>query len=101
MQITIDATDIIIALITVIAGIITTYLIPWLKSKTTATQWTLLNTTVEIAVQAAEQLYKSGQGQEKKAYVVGYLKSKGLTVDDAAIEAAVKAYFGHHDEGVG
>ena len=43
---------------------------------------------------AAEQIYTgSGRGQEKKAYVLNWLREHGVTVDedklDAMIEAAV------------
>ena len=48
-----------------------------------------------IGVAAAEQLYKgAGRGEEKKQYVIDFLKQKGFKVDEEsvsnAIEAAVK-----------
>ena len=50
---------------------------------------------VKIGVAAAEQLYKgAGRGEEKKQYVIDFLKQKGFKVDEEsvinAIEAAVK-----------
>ena len=49
---------------------------------------------MKIAVSAAEQIFKgSGRGEEKKQYVIAWLKERGFTVDenelDALIEAAV------------
>ena len=90
----IDVTPLANALIMVLAVLITVYLIPWIKSQTTEKQREEINAWVKIAVQAAEQLYKgSGQGEQKKQYVLEYLASKGFTIDadsiDKMIEAAV------------
>lgn len=54
-----------------------------------------LTAWVKIGVAAAEQLYKgAGRGEEKKQYVIDFLKQKGFKVDEEsvinAIEAAVK-----------
>lgn len=54
---------------------------------------------MSIAVSAAEQIYVgSGRGEEKKAYVLEFLNSKGFTVDmdslDKLIESAVYALKG-------
>lgn len=90
----IDLTAIIQAIIALIAAAITTFLIPWLKGKITESQWNLTITAVQSAVQAAEQLFQSGQGQQKKQYVLDYLQSKGYTIDDAVIEGMVNNLFG-------
>ena len=92
---TIDITPIINAGILLIATIISVVLIPWIKSKTTAAQRQEITAWAEIGVKAAEQIYHGiGQGEKKKAYVLAFLKDKGLTVDEEslnnAIEAAVK-----------
>jgi hypothetical protein len=54
---------------------------------------------VDIAVAAAEQMYKATDGPMKKRYVVNYLSNKGFVVDedelDLAIEAAVNRL--HHE----
>lgn len=77
-----------------IAAIITAFVIPWIRSKTTAAQFEKIKMWVTVAVEAAEQLYTgSGRGAEKKAYVVEFLNSKGFKIDaetlDKLIEAAV------------
>lgn len=91
---TIDLTSIANAMIALIAAIITAFVIPWIRSKTTAAQFEKIKMWVTVAAEAAEQLYTgSGRGAEKKAYVVEFLNSKGFKIDaetlDKLIEAAV------------
>lgn len=90
----IDITPIVEAVVALIAALITAFVIPWLKSKIDAEKLAKITMWVEVAVEAAEQLYNgSGRGAEKKAYVVEFLNSKGYTLDpdslDKLIEAAV------------
>lgn len=91
----VDITIIINAVIALIAAVVSTFLIPWIRSKTTSQQREDLIAWVKIAVAAAEQIYKgSGRGGDKKKYVLDFLAQSGFTVDtdsvNAAIEAAVK-----------
>jgi len=47
---------------------------------------------VKIAVSAAEQIYNgSGRGPEKKAYVLEWLKQRGITVDEAKLDAMIES----------
>ncbi len=90
-----DITPVINAVIALIAAVITAFVIPWVKSKTTAAQREEIEAWVRIAVTAAEQIYKgSGRGEEKKDYVLDFLRGKGFEVDTASInlmiESAVK-----------
>ena len=90
-----DLTPIVNAVITLIAAIVTTFLIPWIKSKIDAAKLAQIVEWVGIAVRAAEQIYnESGMGEKKKQYVLDFLADKGLTLDpnsiNAMIEAAVK-----------
>ena len=94
----IDLTEIIIATITLIFGIIsaliTKYLIPFIKEKISAEQFNKMKKWVKVAVKAAEQtITASGMGEAKKAEVLKFLNAKGFTVDfdelDKLIEAAV------------
>ncbi len=90
-----DITPVVNAVIALAAALVTAFVIPWIKSKTTAAQREEIEAWVNIAVVAAEQIYNgSGRGEEKKAYVVDFLKSKGFDVDTASInlmiESAVK-----------
>lgn len=95
---TIDMTKIVLAVIGLLAAIVTKFLIPLLqtklkldKSKLTENQAYLLRLAISTAVTAAEQLYKSEEGQKKKAYVLAQLESQGYKVDGAAIDAAIEA----------
>lgn len=90
----IDFTPILEAVATLAVALITTFAIPYIKSKTTLEQQTQINSWVKVAVTAAEQVYEGpGQGDRKKAYVLTWLAGHGIAVDedklDAMIEAAV------------
>lgn len=88
--------DIIVKVIIPILGAILTYLIvPFILQKTTKEQRGNIYFWVQVAVGAAEQIYKEkGQGKLKKEYVVDFLTSKGINITiqelDVLIEAAVK-----------
>ena len=88
---TIDLTQIILAIITLIGGIITRYLIPWIKSKLTDHQYDTLTTLVRVGVFAAEQLFSTQEWKEKKEYVVNLLKENGYSVDETAVDALIEA----------
>lgn len=90
----IDFTPVLQAIVGLCAAIITTFVVPYIKSKTTKEQQTQINEWVRIAVSAAEQVYEGpGKGDEKKAYVLTWLSNHGISIDedklDAMIEAAV------------
>lgn len=91
----IDLTTLANALIALVAAVITAFVIPWIRSKTTAQQRTLLESVVKTLVYAAEQLYGAGNGEDKLQYVIDRLNAMGYTVDLPLIEATVKTYFGH------
>lgn len=86
----IDLTPIFEAIITIIAALITTRLIPWIKTKTTNEQQALMYATAKTLVFAAEQLYGAGEGAAKMDYVINHLEAKGFTADRDSIEAIVK-----------
>ena len=92
---TYDLTPIIQIVIILIGTIITSFLIPWIKSKTTQEQWWTVQNIAKVAVYAAEVLYKgSGRGAEKLNYVTTYIKefclSKGFTIDDKTIRQSIE-----------
>lgn len=88
---TIDLTQIILAIITLIGAIITRYLIPWIKSKLSDNQYETFCTLIRVGVYAAEQLFTSEQWKEKKRYVVDLLKENGYSVDSNAVDAMIEA----------
>lgn len=90
----VDLTNFAMAAITLIIAIVAAFVIPYIKSKTTAEQFATIKLWVTVAVNAAEQLFTgSGRGEEKKNFVLSFLESKGFTIDlesiDALIESAV------------
>ena len=91
----IDLTDIVTAVLALIAALITRYVIPWIKAKTTLEQQKRIQAAIDTVVFAAEKLYGSGKGKEKKEYVLTQLRAKGFDINDemvgAGIEAAIMA----------
>lgn len=74
-----------------VAVLITTFVIPYIKKKTNAEDLAEFHGWVEVGVAAAEQLYKVTEGEEKKQYVLDYLHSKGYSVDVDDLENAIEA----------
>lgn len=90
----VDLTQVIVALLTLAFSAVSAFLIPYIKAKVSSEQLDTIKFWVNIAVEAAEMIYTgTGRGQEKKAYVVKLLNSKGFTLNpeeiDSIIEAAV------------
>lgn len=86
---TIDLTQIILAIITFLFMILMRYVIPSIKAKTNTNQMELIRAAVKSAVYAVEQLYKSKPGQEKKQLVIDFLKEQGYILDDEQIESSI------------
>ena len=98
----IDFTPLFQALIGALALIVTTYLIPWIKSKTTAAQRDRIDYWTRIAVAAAEQAYGSGNGNKKLADASAFLAGKGIIIDPTIVDAIIQEFFenakGAHSE---
>ncbi len=88
---TIDITQIILALIALFGGIITSFVIPFLKKKLTGQQIENLKLAARIAVYAAEQIFTPEQWAEKKKYVQDLLREQGYDVDAEKVDAAIEA----------
>lgn len=89
---TVDITVVVNAVIALIAAIVSTFLIPLIRSKTTTQQREQLVAWVKIAVSAAEQIFKgSGRGEEKKKYVLSFLAQNGFSIDEASVNTAIEA----------
>ena len=88
---TIDLTQIILAIIALISAVLTGFVIPWLKTKLTDHQYDTLATLVRVGVFAAEQVFTSDRWKEKKQYVVDLLLENGYKVDVTAIDALIEA----------
>lgn len=89
----IDITPIIEAVIGLAAALITVFLIPYIKSKTTAEQREDLKDWIALAVKAAEKLYEgAGRGNEKREFVLEWLEKHNFTVDDETLRLVMEAF---------
>ena len=86
-----DLTPLINAVIALAAAAVTAFVIPWLRKKLDENDLKQLESWVKIGVSAAEQLYNSLQGEEKKQYVLAFLREKGYDVSTQDVENAVEA----------
>ena len=86
-----DITDIIEAIIVLISALITTFLLPYIRQKLSDEKRQKLIFWIETAVKAAEQIYGSKAGQQKKDYVVAFLLSKGIVADVDEVTALIES----------
>ena len=87
-----DITPVVNAVIALAAALVTAFVIPWIKSKTTAAQREEINSWVKIAVTAAEQIYSGvGKGKEKKKYVLDFLAEKNLKIDEESVDLMIES----------
>ena len=86
-----DITDIIEAIIVLISALITTFLLPYIRQKLNDEKRQKLIFWIETAVKAAEQIYGSKAGQQKKDYVVAFLLSKGIVADVDEVTALIES----------
>lgn len=87
----IDFTPIFEAIITIVSLLVTSFLIPYIKQRLSVEKYEDLKKWVNVGVKAAEQIYGSKTGQEKKEYVVSFLKSKGITFDINEVSALIES----------
>ena len=89
---TVDLTKVFECIISLAAALITTFLIPYIKARTSAEQFKKLKDYAMTAVKAAEMIYNgTGRGAEKKAYVQAFLAEKGYKINLAEVENAIEA----------
>lgn len=95
---TIDLTQVALAIISLVSAVLTGFIIPLIKSKLnvengkiTQFQSDMLRLAITTAVTAAEQIYNSDEGQKKKAYVLALLDQQGYPISSSAIDAAIEA----------
>ena len=89
-----NITPVMEAAVMLLLAILTYVLVPMLRAKLSADQLATIKMWVQIAVNAAEQIYTgTNKGREKKEYVVAFLESKGFKLDmdslDKMIESSV------------
>jgi len=86
-----DLTNILEIIIALVVAIITAFVIPWIRSRTTAQEREELLAWVDIAVAAAQQLFHQSEGHDRLNYALTFLKDKGYEVDEPAVRNAVEA----------
>lgn len=86
-----NITTIIEAAITIISAVLTGFFIPWIKTKISAEKSEKLKFWVGVAVKAAEQLFGSQTGQQKKDYVISFLLSKGIVFDVDEVNTLIES----------
>lgn len=73
----IDVTEVIVAIIGLVGVIISTWLIPYLKSKTTASRWDSIVSWAKVFVEGAELIYDGpAMGKEKREHVMNALREE-------------------------
>ena len=87
----IDLTPLIEALIAALAAAAMYYFVPWIKSKTTASQREDLLAWVEIAVAAAQQLHYQSSGEQRLQHALKVLADEGFDINDRAVRSAIEA----------
>ena len=91
MESNFDLTPIIEIVLALVSAIITSFIIPILKQRLSAEKYENLKTWVCVAVKAAEQLYGSKAGLQKKEYVVSFLLSKGIVFDVDEVNTMIES----------
>lgn len=86
-----DYTELIKAIATVLAIVVSMFVIPWIKKSVSTSTLNQILTYVEIFVAAAEQIFDAAQGEEKKAYVLQRLAEMNIKVDAEALDAYIEA----------
>lgn len=89
--------DLIVKLIiAVLSVLITSYFIPWLKSKVDSTKYNDFLSLVEKCVEAAEKIYTAEEWASKKQYVLqiseAYAKEHGINITGDEINAIIEGW---------
>lgn len=91
----IDITQIIVALIGLLSVIITSVVVPLIRSKLTNSQWESIKNYALAGVQAAEIIFNAqGKGEEKLEWVSKYIeeqcKAHGIEIDMDTVRVAIE-----------
>lgn len=90
----IDITQIVVAVIGLLGIIITSVVVPLIKSKLTNSQWESIKNYALAGVQAAEILIGAGNGtkkfEEAKKYIEKQCAAHGIKIDTDTIQIAIE-----------
>lgn len=88
-------TQLFIAVVTAVIAIVGNGVRSYLKAHVSKDQIAVVDKLASVAVQAAEQVYGSAGGADKKAYAIDYVQTelarRGIKVDASSIETAIEA----------
>ena len=89
----IDITYIVLGVIIIIFGVITSFVVPWIKSNVSAKDLAIAYKWVLIGCKAADQLVKTGvlKKEERKQHVIDFLESNGITLNIDQIDAMIES----------
>ena len=89
-----DLTQIVVALIGLLGLVVTSVLVPLIKSKLTEAQWQMIEAYAIAGVQAAEIIIGAGKGDEKfvwaKEYIEAQCKAHGIKIDMDTVQVAIE-----------
>lgn len=89
-------------IVMVATALITTYLIPWIKSHTDTTKLYAVMRWAREAVLAAEQIYGAKTGAEKRQYALNFLhdivEAANIDMTQAELEMLIEAAVGQMNE---
>lgn len=90
-----DITQILLGIIILLGGLISVFVIPYVKTHVSVEQLTLLSGIAQTVVYAAEKIFGAKMGKDKLAYALDLAKkllaSKKLSFDEDVIRAAIES----------
>lgn len=90
----IDITQIVVAVIGLLGLVVTSVLVPLVRTKINAEQWDTICNYAVAAVQAAEIIIGAGKGAEKfawaKEYIEAQCKAHGIKIDMDTVRIAIE-----------
>ena len=90
----IDITQIVVAVIGLLGLVVTSVLVPLIRTKINAEQWDTIYNYAVAAVQAAEIIIGAGNGEEKfawaKEYIEAQCKAHGIKIDMDTVQVAIE-----------
>ena len=90
----IDITQIVVAVIGLLGLVVTSVLVPLIRTKINAEQWDTIYNYAVAAVQAAEIIIGAGKGAEKfawaKEYIEAQCKAHGIKIDMDTVQVAIE-----------
>lgn len=90
----IDITQIVVAVIGLLGLVVSSVLVPLIRTKINAEQWDTIYNYAVAAVQAAEIIIGAGKGAEKfawaKEYIEAQCKAHGIKIDMDTVQVAIE-----------